>query len=194
MNNVKIPKLMQRLERDPRGYPIPAGVYRDKDNKPHFTINDSLRRLNLIIEDRCPICAHRLYYKKWFVGGPLSAFDPNGSYIDPAMHYECMKYALQVCPYLAAPNYSKRIDDKTLSDDDTTIVIDQTMMPHRPVLFVAVETTEYDIKIVNPMQTYLRPLRPYTSIQYWQYGKIIRPEKAREILGGTHVLPAEARP
>jgi hypothetical protein len=177
MIEVKIPKLMRHLPKDPRGYPIPMTVFRDKDNKPHFAINDSSIRAGLIIKDCCPICGNPLHPKKWFVGGPVSAFDPNGAYIDPAMHYQCMAYALQVCPYLAAPNYTKRIDNKTLKAGaipDSLIFINNTMLPDRPEIFVAVECSSYDMTI-KPLEIYLRPKRPYSSIEYWRYGKKLRP-------------------
>jgi len=171
---VKIPKLMQHLELDPRGYPIPVTVLRDSNNRPHFTINDSAVRLRLIIDDRCPICGNPLPTRKWFVGGPLSAFHEDGSYIDPAMHYECMVYALRVCPYLAAPNYSKRIDAATLKEDISPMVlIDNTVIPTRPEVFVAVECSAYQMRI-GATEIYLKPRRPYHSVQYWKHGKRVK--------------------
>ena len=40
----------------------------------------------------------------------------NGAFADPPGHRACVTYALQVCPYLAAPSYAKRIDGETLID------------------------------------------------------------------------------
>src|SRR5215472_13925800 len=97
----KVPSRMAHLPLDPRGYPIPANVYRDAQGRPHFTINDDRKRLEQLRRDACPICDQSLYIGRWFVGGPLSAFHPNGAYIDLPMHHECATYALQVCPYLA---------------------------------------------------------------------------------------------
>ena len=84
-----IPKRMQHLPRDHRGYPIPAMVWRDQTGQPHFTINDETVRYMLLIENRCSICGTALLPLRWFVGGPLSAFDPNGMYLDPPVHRDC---------------------------------------------------------------------------------------------------------
>ena len=40
---IAVPERMKHLDRDHRGYPIPYIVFRDSDNKPHFTINDDTK-------------------------------------------------------------------------------------------------------------------------------------------------------
>jgi hypothetical protein len=172
MNNVAIPHRMQRLERDRRGYPIPVAVYRDSTGRAHFTINDEAKRQALIAGDRCPICGGKLLRGRWFVGGPQSAFHSLGAYIDPPMHNECARYALQVCPYLAVRNYDRRIEDKTLPPGETPILIDNTMIPERPDYFVAVMTAGQ--KLIRDKMgwvQYLQPHRPYSRIEFWQHGK-----------------------
>ena len=169
---VPIPKRMAHLALDRRGFPIPPSVYIDTNGRPHFTINDEPKRQALIATDRCPLCGGKLLRGRWFVGGPQSAFHIHGAYIDPPMHNECAHYALQVCPYLAAPNYDKRIDDKTLPPGDTPLLIDPTMIPERPDYFVAVMTTNQK-SIINSigMVQYLKPLRPYSRIEFWRHGE-----------------------
>jgi hypothetical protein len=166
---ITIPKRMRHLPRDRRGYPIPKSVLIDRNGRPHFTINDDVVRLKQLVEKRCPICGAKLTGKQWFVGGPQSAFNEHGAYIDLPMHYECAHYALQACPYLAAPNYSGRINAATLSDDDDTmrVLLDQTMIPDRPPLFVAVQCRTHQITLNG----YLQPMRPYLRVEYWQHGK-----------------------
>jgi hypothetical protein len=105
MTKIPIPERMKHLGIDRRGYPIPWSVYRDPDGRPHFTIFNNVLRARGIRDDLCGICGTKLFRGRWFVGGPVSAFDPRGTYIDPPMHHECSSYALTVCPYLAAPNY-----------------------------------------------------------------------------------------
>jgi hypothetical protein len=164
---------MKHLKTDPRGYPIPDGLYIDQDGRAHFTINDETKRQRHLKQRCCPICGKRLKPDYWFVGGPRSAFDPNGAYIDLPMHDECAHYALQVCPYLAAPNYSGRIDAKTLSKDNATpMLIDQTMIPERPNTFVAVCCKKFSIIAGG---RYVRPTKPYLKVEYWQYGQKVDP-------------------
>jgi hypothetical protein len=170
--NVPIPARMKALDRDPRGYPIPWGVFRDRDGRPHFTINEEAKRVLALVEHLCPICGLPLLPDRWFVGGPRSAFDPNGAYNDPPMHRECMHYALKVCPYLAAPRYGRRIDTGTLSAEEVEqrIFLDATQIAERPVLFVAVMARDQQLILIRP-HYYVRPAKPYIAVEYWQTGR-----------------------
>ena len=176
---VPIPKRMRHLPKDRRGFPIPAGVWRDEQGNPHFTINDEAKRLVMVHEGICPICGTKLLPVRWFVGGPGSAFHPNGAYFDPPMHRVCMHYALRVCPYLAAPVYSGRIDAKTVKTPQANTVLfeDRTMDPNRPVVFVAVSTASHTIK-----WPYLKPNKPYINVEYWRSGKMISEKEAKQEL------------
>ena len=164
---------LDKLPRDPRGYIIPFVVYRDRDGRPHFTINDDVRRAHVLKEDRCPICAGKLLRGRWFVGGPASAFHQRGAYIDPPMHSECAHYALVTCPYLAAPNWSKRIDAATLPPGEAPVLLDPTMIPERPDYFVAVLATGQRLVPGNIHQSYIVPKRPYLRVEFWRRGQQI---------------------
>lgn len=171
---VPIPARMRHLEVDRRGYAIPWGVYRDPAGTPHFTINDETRRQKIINDDLCGICATKLFRGRWFVGGPLSAFDPQGCYIDPPMHRDCLEYAMTACPYLAAPSYDKRIDDATLrkSGQATPLLVEQTMLPGRPEVFVAIMAIGQTVHW-NGIQSYLSPKRPYHRVEFWRFGTVL---------------------
>ena len=160
-----------KLPRDQRGYIIPWVVYRDRDGRAHFTINDDAKREHVLKHDLCPICGKKLFRGRWFVGGPASAFHPRGAYIDPPMHYECAHYALEVCPYLAAPNYSKRLDDKLLPEGEAPMLMDPTMDPTRPDVFVAVMATGQRIRRESIFQSYITPKRPYLRVEFWRHGR-----------------------
>jgi hypothetical protein len=171
---------MQHLPRDRRGYPIPAGVWRDDQGTPHFTINDEAKRVLMVHDALCPICGTKLNPVKWFVGGPGSAFHANGWYFDPPMHRMCMHYALKVCPYLAMPEYTKRIDARTVREPQpaTRIFLDRTQDPQRPLVFVAVSTATVIVK-----WPHIKPERPYINVEFWRGGKqITRKEAIREYL------------
>jgi len=169
---VPVPATMKDRPRDPRGYPIPWNVLVDSTGKAHFTINDESLRAMAIRERLCPICGVRLWRGLWFVGGPGSALHQHGAYIDPPMHKECATYALRVCPYLAAPNYSntKRIDAKTLSPEERAkipVLIDNTTDPERPALFVLAMA----LKMTVTYNNYLRPHRPWHGMEFWRHGE-----------------------
>jgi hypothetical protein len=182
MNRVPIPKRMSALGRDSRGYPIPYNVLRNLDGRPHFTISDHRRQARALKEHRCGICGTRMKKPFWFVGGPGSAFHPEGAYVDPPMHHECMTYAMQVCPYLALPHYLGRIDTATVDPsrlDVLPIFFDPTMIPERPALFVCVAANGYEVRPRELASATVRPARPYTSVEYWQFGKRLGPDAAK---------------
>lgn len=174
--SVPVPKKMRALARDRRGYPVPFIILRDTDGRPHYTINDSVRHRKCLTEMRCPICGTRLDKPFWLVGGPLSVFHEHGAFLDTGLHYECMRYALQVCPYLAAPVYSGRIDTVTIKPEKTPpgcqVLLDPTMIPERPALFVAVAANAQKVNYGGIMAT-IQPERPYKAIEYWQRGQQI---------------------
>lgn len=170
---VQVPARMARLDRDHRGFPIPFLVLRNPDGKANFTINDSAKRQRCLERDLCAICGQSLFRARWFIGGPLCAFHERGAYLDTPTHDDCGHYALQVCPYLAAPRYTGRIDDKGFAWEahpELTMLVDNTMIPERPELFVALMATGQTL-VGNPLNPYVVPDRPYRKVEYWRHGR-----------------------
>jgi hypothetical protein len=172
---IAIPERMRHLKIDARGYPIPSMVLIDSAGRPHFAINDEAKRQRMIREELCSICGTKLFRGRWFVGGALSAFHPHGAFLDPPMHAECSRFALQVCPYLAAPRYSAEIGIAKAKAHanaltDSMVLVDRTMMPGRPHedLFIALMTTRR-IQIFD--NTNLKPTPPYNAVEYWRRGQ-----------------------
>jgi hypothetical protein len=192
--DVPIPPRMKRLPRDRRGYPIPAGVYRDDKGEPHFAINDELLRQRIVARDLCSICGQELNKVRWFVGGPLSAFSANGLYIDPPMHHECADYSLRVCPYLAAPNYGKRVDLRTLErtapEELNRVFVDPSMLPERPDLFVAISSAgQENVRHGTPVVIYIKPVRPSRRVEYWRNGVLLPSHEGERCVANTLSKP-----
>jgi len=169
-----VPDRMKHLPLDPRGYPIPFTVLRDAAGKAHFTINETPLTLRVLNEDLCAICGKPLLRGRWFVGGPASAFDPRGAYVDPPAHQECARYALKVCPYLATPNYGKLIDGRTLRPEQRRaehigLFADDRVINDRPPVFVAVHARGHRHHMLGQQITVV-PAKPYIAVEYWQHG------------------------
>lgn len=185
-SEIPIPERMRDLKKDRRGLPIPANVLVDKDGKPHFTINNHTIRNKHIMEQLCGICGKKLLRGRWSVGGPASALTEEGVYYDSPLHYECARYALQVCPYLAMPSYGKRIDTKTLDpkkmDRHEAIFIDPTQIADRPPCFVMVmhvgETYSYNN--FGDVQ-HIKPKRPHRRYEFWKDGVQLSEQEGRKI-------------
>ena len=182
------PARIARLPHDKRGYPIPWNVLRAEDGTPFFTVNDDRKARTALGQKLCPICGERLGKWLWFVGGPRSAFDPNGWYIDLPGHHECEQFALATCPYLAAPKYLGRIDvvNPEKLPDVARVLLDETIISDRPEVMVTAASDRVEIMWNEPpMSPYLRPVKPLLGYEFWRHGRQIIWEEARPFLAET---------
>lgn len=193
-----IPARMKKLDRDKRGYPVPFIVYRDKNGDPHFTINDSSAASLAISDKRCSVCGGKLGSNMWFIGGPQSAFHAKGAYIDPPVHKDCGRFALKTCPYIALPSWNeqKRIDAKTLkpgSAPEHMLLMDRTMIPDKPVVFVFGKTPRYSLTpaATGFGQVYLKPVKPWVEVEFWKDGKEITRDEAETVIREAGMDPEE---
>lgn len=176
--SVPIPALMQHLLRDRRGYPIPVTVLKDTEGRPHFAVNDERERQRVILAGLCSICDKKLWRGRWLVGGAVAAFHEHGAFIDPPMHYECLEYALKVCPYLAAPSYAGSVGERTIDPSKLPghiikVNMTPTDLPRRPPLFVVGMVVEVKLVWESGRAWWVRALRPgkpYRQVQYWRHG------------------------
>lgn len=189
-----VPERIAKLPKDKRGYPVPWNVLCAEDGTPFFTVNDDRKHWKALRMALCPICGESLGRWKWWVGGPRSAFDPNGWYMDLPGHMECMQFSLATCPYLALPKYLGRIDVPDSSKLPPIVLVDITQIPERPPLFVAVAGDKLEVRGgEGPMLPYTRPQHPVLGYEFWRQGKCITDEEAmpllRDIFGRDWVLP-----
>ena len=118
--------------------------------------------------------------ERWFVGGPLSAFHEFGAYLDGPMHKECGTFALEHCPYLAAPNYARRIDARTIVPgtlSNAVILQDNTTIPDRPEVFVFACAMGYKLVERLGQPLVFLPKRPRILYACWKAGKKLEPNE-----------------
>jgi hypothetical protein len=169
---------MRTLPRDSLGYPIPTIVLVDKSRKPQFTIND-LRKVGSCLRKRlCAICGKRLDDGYWFVGGSRCFMHENGAFVNPPLHRDCGQYALQVCPFLAAPSYSKRIDGKKMRakdrPDHMAIIEIAHMPPAQPTTFGFGQTREFRIVQSQMGQSdHVLVVESWDYVEWWKNGELV---------------------
>lgn len=199
MKDVPIPFHLSKNDRDRRGFPIPFIVYRDMMGVPHFTIDD-VGKLDIVLSNRlCGLCGKPLKLgQMWLIGGPASAFLEDGMFTTPHAHEECARYAIQVCPYLAAPNYSKLIEAKTLKPEavhDTDRFHHDQITPPRPLFLVLSRTS--GITLIDPQdgsgKKYILPRRPWKELEFWQTGRRITQLEAEEIAKNSELPPSQLK-
>ena len=182
---IPIPPRMVGLEKDPRGFVIPFIVLRDPNGKPYFQVNDSFK-VKMCIEARlCAICGQPLGTDAWLAGGPLSAFHPQGAYIDTPTHHECGNYAMKVCPYLAVSTYNGKFNaDKLAAEGWAGVVVDPTAIGDRPPFFAYVKIRGFTI---SPVTGYLIPKKPLLEVEYWNAGEQITREEAQLLFDNNYI-------
>lgn len=134
----------------------------------------------------------------WLISGPGSSFQEDGLFTTPPAHEECARYAIQVCPYLAVPHYSKLIEDKTLKQEavhETAQVHNDQITPPRPLFLVLARTS--GIKLIDADdgsgKKYVLPRRPWKAIEFWQHGKKITQREAERIAETSDLPPREMK-
>lgn len=111
----ELPRHMQGLPLDARGYPIPwfAAWLDDEGNQVHrregkadFRVLGGHAVIEAVRENRCWICGGHLGKFKAFVIGPMCAINRVNS--EPPSHVECADFAGRACPFLSRPHARRR--------------------------------------------------------------------------------------
>jgi hypothetical protein len=180
--NIEVPKRLQTLERDHRGYPIPYIVLRDRNGRPHFQINNHDKLVEVVRRRLCALCGKRLDSGAWFIGGRRCFTDPAGAFIDPPAHGACALFAIRVCPYLASPSYARRLDGRTLTDEatpDGVLIVREDMMPDdRPETFGLGHTAAFQCIPTGQGQFVMRADK-WESVTFWRHGQQIEEGQQR---------------
>lgn len=137
---VEIPGRLLGRPRDARGYPIPYTVRFDSEGKPDFRVIDT-EKVGLVARLRlCALCGVALGRHLAFIGGPVSF--RTRLFTDMPMHKECAHYAVQVCPWLAAPSMRYAAE---LPQMKGTVTVQHTsgMATERPDRFFIATTKGY---------------------------------------------------
>lgn len=160
LSDVVMPDRVLRLERDPRGYPIAFTVQRDAQGRPDFRVVDPQIWMNAVRYKRCGICGEQLGVHMAFVGGP--ACIQSRAFTDLPMHRDCATYALQVCPFLAAPKFAY---SRSLSGD---VRVMESVSSHRPEKFALAMSRGVELRRLGDDLVLLAA--PFTSVEWWQGG------------------------
>jgi plasmid stability protein len=77
------------------------------------------------------------------------------------------------------------------------VLLDETMVPERPEIFVAVAATKIELAERGfGLRPYLKPVKPFLDWTFWRHGRRIEEEEAlpflRAALGAGWELPGRA--
>jgi len=146
-----------------------------KDDKPYFKVNDTKIVYKCIINNLCSVCGGKLDNDIWMIGGPKSAFHPQGAYIDIPVHKECAVYSLKTCPYMAYTQYTAKegISETIKKTFPHLTLVNPTIDSTRLQYFVLIKISGYKVTVND----YIKPDIPYLEIEYWKDGKQITLEE-----------------
>jgi hypothetical protein len=144
ISKIKLPLNMRSLGRDSRGYPIPWSVAIGSDGKPDFRVIDQQKTAIGLSKRRCSICGNAMGTNVAFVGGPKSM--ASHAFVDSPMHEACAKYALKVCPFLAAPKFAYA---RHIQAPAGHIVTHDVGLTDRPDMFGIGVTNSYDLQMMG---------------------------------------------
>ncbi|MTH94686.1 hypothetical protein [Roseibium sp. RKSG952] len=187
--SVSVPPALSGCPKDKRGYPIPFSVAIDRNGKPDFKVVDRNAAEECIKRKLCALSGKRFEHLTsenggyWFIGGPKSAFDQYGAYLDLPVRAECGRYALRVCPFLAIPGMAMHGNlekSQARMDDNYVVQQNDTVIPDQPDIFVFVQATKYEI-IQTENGVLYKPHAPYRRVEFWKDGSQIDFQQAREL-------------
>lgn len=99
-----LPRHMQHLPIDERGFPVPWFVG-NVDGKPDFRVINSGAIDKAVRSGLCWLCGKGLGKWKAYVVGPMCGINRTTS--EPPCHQVCADYAVKACPFLTRPQATR---------------------------------------------------------------------------------------
>jgi|TARA_Y100001934_G_C12387159_1_gene797226 hypothetical protein len=163
---IPTPKRIKALPKDDRGYPVPffASVI---GGKPDFRVIDPVKWRECVEQHRCSICGKGLGKRIAFVGGPRSI--ENRLFTDAPMHPECATYALQACPFMAAPKFGYHGDVAAVAAGEAKTI--SAVTTQRPERFGLGLTKGFRFARLNGSNDIVLQAAVFDSVSWWAYGQ-----------------------
>jgi hypothetical protein len=130
-----LPKRMQSLPIDERGYVVPWFV-NWIDGKPEFRAMDMKKWVRAVNEKLCWVCGERLGRYATFVAGPMCGINRTSS--EPPAHLECARWSARNCPFLNNSQAVRRVDERISADMSHVAGIALTRNPGVAMLWTTV--------------------------------------------------------
>ncbi|WP_293196293.1 hypothetical protein [Ottowia sp.] len=156
---------MRSLKRDSRGYPIPAFVLVPESGEPDLRVLDRAWWLYAVEYRRCGICGQPLGRHLAFVGGTASI--SNRLFTDLPMHVDCAQYALQACPFLAAPTFKYASSIPQL--DGVATRMSEAVSDQRPTIYGMGVTRSFQVVVAGDNTPALLA-SAFERIEWWSKG------------------------
>ena len=174
-----IPDSLAQLPVDPRGYPIPDGVWKNPETEEwDFRVIDQRKRMRALKKYLCAVSGLPMEKGQyWFIGG-LSSVEQR-LFMDGPMRHEVAEFSLMTCPHLLLPNAQYR----RVGAEDR----------YHPQLSSDEKSKECMLGMAGSfkLQTYddfpYVRAGPWRALSFWRNGKTISKEEARALLAAKGI-------
>jgi len=184
-----LPKYMNDLPCDDRGYPVPWFVAWH-DGKPEFRAMDNYKWIRAVKEKLCWVCGNRMGVHITFVAGPMCGINRTTS--EPPCHLDCARWSALNCPFLSNPRMVRREDD-VINNATTKERVGGHAITRNPGVAMLWTTRSYDVfndGTGKPLITMGEP----ESVEWYASGRVAtRAEVQESIDTGLPILEAMAR-
>jgi len=186
-----LPKRMQGLPRDERGYPVPWFVDWI-DGKPEFRAMDMSKFADAIRKKLCWVCGEPMGVHIAFVAGPMCGINKTSS--EPPSHRECAEWSAVNCPFLANPRMVRREDERINNSTFSASAAGYALARNPGVAMVWI-TREYEIyRSPAGGSGYLLEMGEPEEVLWYREGRrATRAEVQEAIDAGIHSLENLAR-
>lgn len=184
-----LPKLMQSLPVDARGYAVPW--FCDWiDGKPEFRSMDPVKYRRAVREKLCWVCGNKLAGVYVFVAGAMCGI--NRTSAEPPSHIDCGRWSARNCPFLSNPNMVRR-EDEVINNASIRDGAPGFAITRNPGVAMVWFTREYEFFPDGRGRMLIQMGRP-SGIEWYCRGRAATREEVEEsILGGIGALEAVAR-
>ena len=183
-----LPKRMNGLPIDERGFPVPWFVGWI-DGKPEFRAMDPEKFLVAIKYKRCWVCGERLGRWMTFVAGPMCGINRTSS--EPPCHSECARWSARNCPFLNDSHAIRRVDEKLGSDMSNVAGFAITRNPGVTMLWTTDTYSVFNDGRGKPLITFGNPTG---GVEWYAEGKsATREQVLASIESGLPALAAVAQ-
>jgi len=184
-----LPKLMQALPIDDRGYVVPWFVDWI-DGKPEFRAMSGRKWSSAIQQKLCWVCGNKLMTHFVFVAGPMCGINRTSS--EPPCHIDCARWSAKNCPFLSNPNMVRR-EDERLDNQKLREKAPGFAITRNPGVTLLWFTREYEV-FPDGMGRYLIQMGRPTGVEFYYKGrKATREEIGDSIDSGIGSLESIAR-
>lgn len=183
-----LPRRMQKLPVDERGYPVPWFVAY-VDGKPEFRAMDAEKFRRALRDKLCWVCGETRGVYAVFVVGPMCGVNRVSS--EPPSHLDCARWSAENCPFLSDPHMVRR-EDETVNNVKLVEAAAGHAICRNPGVALLWVTRSFEI-LPDGAGKFLLMMGEPESVEWWREGRAAtRAEVEAAVESGLPILEAMA--